>query len=197
MPRTAKQNQVIRDKRKAKITAEGIKLISQKGLKEVVIDDIAKEVGCSHGLFYHYYKRTEDLYAAIPDFIHSSKKVEPFCKLYAPLRDAKGKEGIELLAKNFEDLPNYPELLLHLMHVVFESRESLSFFKRSDGQPMLKIFEDLVRHGQKEGVVKDGKVDELIDLLLDTLNGYIARVLKEGKNAKPLKAELFAKILLK
>lgn len=191
MPRTAKQNQAIRDKRKAKITAEGIKLISIYGLNNVVIDDIAKEVGCSHGLFYHYYKRIEDLYAAIPEFINESKKISSYTAKYLPVAELPAAEGLRLFAKNLEDLPSYPSLVLHTAHIVFSTRESLEFFN------YLNFFKKLVIDGQASGEVKEGDPDALLDLLLDTLGGYIERVIREGSTARPIPADLFAGILLK
>lgn len=191
MPRTAKQNQAIRDKRKAKITQEGIKLISLYGLNNVVIDDIAKEVGCSHGLFYHYYKRTEDLYAEIPSFILSSKRFSAYINKYVAIKDLAPAEAIKLLGKNLEELPSYPALVLHAAHIIFSSEQSLKDFGYYD------FFVKLIKKGQKDGSFKTGKVETLLTLLLDVIGGYISRVLRDGDKATVIPGELLAGVILK
>ena len=191
MPRTAQQNQVIRDKRKTKITAEGIKLISLKGLNNVVIDDIAREVGCSHGLFYHYYKKTEDLYAAIPEYFLGHKKLLPLCSLCKDVAAAGGTEGIKLLADGVAKLPNCPSILVHIVNIAVNNIESLKFFNAYEP------IKALIEAGQKDGTVKDGEVDDLILILISAIKGYVLGILAGGSPIKSIPGSLFAGILLK
>ena len=65
MPRTEKQNARIRNKRKQKILSESLHLFARKRYKAVSIDDIAKEVGCTHSLIYHYFPSKEDVYREV------------------------------------------------------------------------------------------------------------------------------------
>ncbi len=191
MPRTAKQNQAIRDKRKAKITQEGIKLISLYGLNNVVIDDIAKEVGCSHGLFYHYYKRTEDLYADIPAFILNSKRLSTYVNKYTPIKDLSPAEGLKLFSKNMEELPSYPTLALHTANIIFSSEQAMKDFGYYD------FYIRKIKEGQKDGTFKEADPETLLVLFLDVIGGYIGRVLKEGSKATAIPADLLAGVLLK
>ncbi len=191
MPRTEKQNQAIRDKRKAKITQEGIKLISMHGLNEVVIDDIAKEVGCSHGLFYHYYKKTEDLYAEIPTFMMESKKIRPYVDKYLVMGEMKPDEAIKHLAKELENLPSYPKLVLYTADVVFTSICSLKDFGFYD------FFINLFEKGQKEGTIKEANPEALLLILLDVIDGYITRCIKMGPDTRKIPSDIFAGIFLK
>lgn len=62
MPRTFKQNEEIKDKRKAQILEKSLILFANVGIKNVTMDEISKYVGCSHGLLYHYFSSKEDLY---------------------------------------------------------------------------------------------------------------------------------------
>ncbi len=191
MPRTEKQNQAIRDKRKNKITQEGIKLISMRGLNEVVIDDIAKEVGCSHGLFYHYYKKTEDLYAEIPKFMMESKKIRPYVDKYLVINDMKPDEAIKHIAKEFEELPSYPKLALYTADIIFTSTYSLKDFGYYD------FFVNLFKRGQEEGTIKDGDPEAMLLIFMDVVDGYVTRAIKMGPEAKKMPANLFAGIFLK
>ncbi len=190
MPRTAKQNQAIRDKRKSKITLEGIRLISLYGLENVVIDDIAKEVGCSHGLFYHYFKKTEDLYAEIPQFILESKKFAPYVAKYLPMKDMNPRDAINLMSKNLEDLPNYPKIVLHAADIIFTSTLSLKDFGYYD------FFIKLIEDGQKEGYIREGDPEILLMLCVDVIDGYVTRAIKRGSEAKPIPAELLSGLLI-
>lgn len=62
MPRTFKQNEEIKDKRKNQILEKSLILFANIGIKNVTMDEISKYVGCSHGLLYHYFSSKEDLY---------------------------------------------------------------------------------------------------------------------------------------
>ena len=51
--------------RRSQIIKCGLKIFCQKGYEQTKIDDIVSKVGCSHGLFYHYFKTKKDLFHAI------------------------------------------------------------------------------------------------------------------------------------
>ncbi len=65
MPRTEKENERIREKRKNEILDAAIEVFAKKGYEKASCDDINKKVGCSHGLFYRYFKSKEDIYNAL------------------------------------------------------------------------------------------------------------------------------------
>ena len=47
--------------RKKKILDGALKAFCERGVDSTTIDDICDKVGCSHGLFYHYYKNKDEL----------------------------------------------------------------------------------------------------------------------------------------
>lgn len=61
MPRTKKQIENIREKRKTQILDASLKLFAIHGFDNVTSDDITKEAKCSHGLFYHYFNSKEEI----------------------------------------------------------------------------------------------------------------------------------------
>lgn len=65
MPRTEKENAKIREKRKNEILDAAIEVFAKKGYEKTSCDDINKKVGCSHGLFYRYFKSKDDIYNAL------------------------------------------------------------------------------------------------------------------------------------
>lgn len=59
MPRTNKQNEKIKDRRRSQILKAALALFCEKGYDNVSIDDICKKCRISHGLFYHYFDTKE------------------------------------------------------------------------------------------------------------------------------------------
>ena len=56
MPKTARQLEKIKAERKDQIVLAGLKVFCEKGYDGAKVDDIVKKAGCSHGLFYHYFR---------------------------------------------------------------------------------------------------------------------------------------------
>ncbi len=51
MPKTARQLEKIKARRKEQIVLAGLKVFCEKGYEGAKVDDIVKKAGCSHGLF--------------------------------------------------------------------------------------------------------------------------------------------------
>lgn len=62
MARSKEHNERIKEERKDEIERQALLLFSSRGLSATKISDIAKAVGISQGLFYHYFKSKEELY---------------------------------------------------------------------------------------------------------------------------------------
>lgn len=62
MPRTKEQYEEIKRRRREEILLTALKLFCKKGYEATSVDDIVCEVGCSHGLFYHYFKGKQEIY---------------------------------------------------------------------------------------------------------------------------------------
>lgn len=65
MPKSKEQNEKIRKRRRDIIVSAALNVFAEKGLDNTSIDDIAKEVGCSHGLIYHYYDNKNEIFKEI------------------------------------------------------------------------------------------------------------------------------------
>ena len=68
MPRTKAANQKIIDQRKKEIIEASINIFTTRDYKSTTIDDIAKSLNISHGLFYHYFRNKNDLISTIFDY---------------------------------------------------------------------------------------------------------------------------------
>ena len=62
MPKTARQLEKIKAERKDQIVLAGLKVFCEKGYDGAKVDDIVKKAGCSHGLFYHYFRNKQEIF---------------------------------------------------------------------------------------------------------------------------------------
>jgi AcrR family transcriptional regulator len=67
MPRTAQQNQEIRQATRAAIVEAAMRCFAEKGYDQTTIRHIAAEAGISTGLMYHYFEGKEALLQAVFD----------------------------------------------------------------------------------------------------------------------------------
>ena len=51
-----------KEARKREIAIAGLKAFCEKGYAGTTIEDIVKKAGCSHGLFYHYFKNKKEVF---------------------------------------------------------------------------------------------------------------------------------------
>lgn len=71
-PRTTEQNEEIREKSRAKITAAALELFAENGYHATSIAKIASKAGVSKGLIYNYFESKEDLLSALFEHIYDS-----------------------------------------------------------------------------------------------------------------------------
>ena len=65
MPKTKEQFEKIKQERMNEILNHSLYLFALHGYDGVTTDEIAKAVGCSHGLLYHYFGSKEDLFQEV------------------------------------------------------------------------------------------------------------------------------------
>jgi AcrR family transcriptional regulator len=65
MPRSAHENQRLKDARREQILQAGLKVFAGKGLAAAKISDIAAAADLSYGLVYHYFHDKDELYFAL------------------------------------------------------------------------------------------------------------------------------------
>ena len=61
MENLSNKNEVKPDRRDS-IIVSGLKVFCEKGYDGTTVDDIVKKAGCSHGLFYHYFKSKKEVF---------------------------------------------------------------------------------------------------------------------------------------
>lgn len=65
MPRTIEENNKLKEDRINKVLKSSLKLFVMHGFDSVSMDQICKDVGCSHGLIYHYFTNKLEILEAL------------------------------------------------------------------------------------------------------------------------------------
>lgn len=165
MPRTAAQNEAIRDKRKDKIITKTVRLFAIKGFDSITIDDISKASSCAHGLFYHYFEVKEDLYNAI-------------------VTQFETKNTADVL--NFNEIEEMEPLdavkaIIHYYHCVLEESDPIVCYSRFaltkfyqcttatralSGIDLFAEMKKIIKKGQDNGTLKAGDPEEYAKVLV-------------------------------
>jgi len=58
----------VKEKRREEILLGALKVFCEKGYSGATVNDIVNKVGCSHGLFYHYFKSKKDIFDDVCSF---------------------------------------------------------------------------------------------------------------------------------
>lgn len=184
MARTEKQNEQIREARKEKIRMEALQQFSNKGLCATRIQDIAKGVGMSQGLLYHYYPSKEAIYLDMID-----DALEKTNQAAAHVRDmeAPAKEKILFSLRELFKTIEQSDRFRQTCRLIAQATNSAEL--PEDAQDAIikkreipyRIMSEVFRQGQREGSVVDGDPDELSTLYWTSVNGlsiYFATIKK-------------------
>ena len=151
MPRTAEQNQNIKDRRRAKLLAFALKAFAIHGYDKTAIDDITKLAKCSHGLFYHYFDSKEAVFAALIDETLTKEGALPIKEAL----DAGGVKGLRILARHAEKVAegNAKDLAAARIVLFLDEARGLDDAGRAfaDANDLHKVLSTLIRQGQQEG----------------------------------------------
>jgi AcrR family transcriptional regulator len=104
-PRSAAQNETLREQRRAAILEAGLEQFAQDGFERATVAAVARRAGVSQGLIYHYFASKDDLLRAV--FARSMAAVEATLveAAAAPPSDRVAKLVRAALAGVQRDLP--------------------------------------------------------------------------------------------
>lgn len=190
MPRTAAQNEAIRDKRKDKIINKTVKLFALKGFDSITIDDISKASNCAHGLFYHYFDVKEDLYNAI--VAHFETKYADRLLNYEGLEKKTAYQAISDIVHFYHNILNendglvsYSRLSLTRFYLCQEAEKPLF------GVDMFDELCKLAKKGQEEGTIRN-TVDykDIAKVLMSVFLAETELRLADKENFSPMDPEI-------
>lgn len=199
MPRSKEQFDEMKSSRRNEILKSALPLFSLRGYDAVKVDDITKECGCSHGLFYHYFSSKEDLFRAM---MEESKAVGRRCYPRTWLDNSNPVESVNIFVNNIINLLLNDEENCYYMYLYLTSPYQKTLPKPKNSDKKQKYFPELlleiIQTGQKGKTFNEGNPLEITHLFLSLLRGLFYERLNKGKDkfCCPSK-KLLLKILLK
>ena len=168
MPKSASQNALIKEKRKAQIMETALKLFANYGVDNVTVDNISQAMKISHGLFYHYFEDKEDLVNALIAkakdlFTASLNEATKFEKTPYNLI----KAITESILSNLNGTTGNAYYLFLVLSLNYQSKQIGKDFATNLKEYLLNIFEE----GRQAGVFKDMDANDLLSLYFALLEG--------------------------
>jgi AcrR family transcriptional regulator len=155
LPRTKLQNEQLKQERKQMIAECGLKVFCEKSFNGTQMTDIAKKLGVSHGLIYHYFKNKQELFEYVIDKSEqalsseidkivksNTNNTEKLIALTDYLLNSSIKDKIfpfqffTILTKRFQDINLYG---------IFEKKRK---HKHGFFEPLKEIFENGEKNGE-------------------------------------------------
>ena len=165
MPRTREQFSEMKDERLNSILEAALPLFSVRG-KKVSIDAIADKANCSHGIVYHYFKNSEEIYEKL---LKSSTYVELNNKLMNVT-----------LGNSYEKIEEIISILLDISQDKIDRICYLNIIiKNDDKNSLFNILCKLIKEGQNSGKIIAGEPEQVVNTLFFVFKGIYLSFLLE------------------
>lgn len=165
MPRTREQFSEMKDERLNSILSAALPLFSLNG-KKVSIDAISNKAKCSHGIVYHYFKNSDEIYEKL---LKSSTYVELYNRLFGVL------EG-----SSYEKIEEIISVLLDVSEAKFENVCYLNIIIKNEDKNSLKnVLAKLIKEGQNSNKIIAGDPLEVVNTLFFVFKGIYLSFLQE------------------
>jgi AcrR family transcriptional regulator len=195
-PRSKQQNELIKDERREQLLNAALKVFAHKGLAAAKIGDIASAAKLSHGLVYHYFSSTDDIFTelvrraiegATSMMIDAEKQpLEPLQKLRYIASMTLGS------IDETEDSAYYFYLMMqaHASDAGPElARESIRSF-RFPTEVMLRIVEE----GQAKGQIRKGDPMEYATAFWAAIQGLAVYKVANGQGMRMPDSDLLIRM---
>ncbi|PTL79334.1 TetR/AcrR family transcriptional regulator [Vitiosangium sp. GDMCC 1.1324] len=183
MPRTAQQNQRLKEERRSALLKAARELFARRGLAATKMTDLATAAGISYGLVYHYFPDKEAVFLTLVE-----EAVQGGIQLLTDARSAPGSPWEQLHAvcsRMLEEARENSSFLLILVqaqaceNLPTEGEQSLA---RHTAR-FLQLLVELIEDGQRAGQVVDVPAGELARTFLATVEGLaLTRLIKPRSN---------------
>ena len=174
MPRTPLQFKAMKEERQLAILEAALPLFAMNGVKGVSVDAIANKAKCSHGLIYHYYKNSQEIFDAL-------LKSENYKSMY---------EKIFKNRKEMFDIDAFMDIISTLWDFLYLDTQSLCFLLiiiNEEGSKSIEtVLKNLVRRCQNQDVINGGDPSQLVEAFLNEIRGVIYPRLIDKKYNKPI-----------
>lgn len=165
MPRTREQFLEMKDERVVSILNAALPLFSLNG-KKVSIDAISEKAKCSHGIVYHYFKNTEEIYEKL-------LKTPVFLDLKAKLFETK-------IGSSYEKIQEIISILFDVSEKTFEKICFLNILiKEKDKNSLFELLIKLIKEGQNSGKVIGGEPKDIVNCIFCLAKGVYLSFITE------------------
>lgn len=171
MPRTREQFRQMKDERAISILNAALPLFSLNGQK-VSINEICERAKCSHGIVYHYFKNTDEIYQKLLEtstFVELKEKIN------------KVNEG-----SSYEKLEEIVTILLDVSKDKINEICYLNILIKETGKTSLQAsLLKLVKEAQNSGKVIGGEPQDIVNCLFVLLKGiYLSYITEKHPSVK-------------
>ncbi len=162
-PRTKKQFETIRQRRKVSMVTAAMRLFAESGYQHVSISTIAKEAGVSKGLLYNYFENKEQMVKEI--------MIEGIHQMMTDLEGVRKQEInretlINLIDKNFDMMKN--DFQYWKLYIAIISQPQVMEMVKEEVMAMLLPFFTLIStYYQAKGVKNPMAYTFLIGSIMD------------------------------
>lgn len=188
-------NYTKKDVKRQQILNGAIRSFCEKGIVSTTIDDVCKKVGCSHGLFYHYYKNKDELLEDIKktyDYTHLQHYYDVLSDKGNPVSRLR-----EIICYTFHNLYS-DELFAYRFYFIltelfrkneYSIKESIKDYSSLEIDKIYRLFTKLYEDGVAQGLFEtEYSVDEYLKVLATTIIGATVNVLLLPKTARTSKS---------
>ena len=183
MPRTREQFAEMKDERRLSILSAALPLFSLN--KKVSIDAICEKAKCSHGIVYHYFRNTDQIYEKL---LKNLVYIELIDKIFK-LNDGSSYERIEQIISVLLDVSEKKMENVCYLNILIKDREKNSLFS---------LLTKLVKDGQASGTIIGGEPTALVDSVFLLLKGvYLTFLLEKHPDIKVPSIETVMQLLRK
>ena len=184
MPRTNKQNEKIKDRRKSQILKAALALFCEKGYDNVSIDDVCKKCRISHGLFYHYFDTKE---AIKNEFYEEGKEKRDEADSMLNNPHLRGYEFIEKSVQMLlQIIKTEPAACFFVYWEFSELLTSINSYKdlknKLSDHPVLKKTLKEIKEGQKRREVTPGVPEEILLTYISCIVGISFMKMRNKSN---------------
>jgi len=183
MPRTEAANQRIREEQRTKLLNSARKVFARKGVAATMAD-VAAAAGVSQGLAYRYFASKEALFQ---ELVEQSVQtgiagIQRIPNMPGTLRERLGY----LVSMAWEGRREHPEIYQLMYQVLDDDATSANIRELigRQGQTYQNVLRKLIVEGQATGEVAQGDPDQLVIVLLTSLDGLSRLALRDPEWVK-------------
>ena len=152
--------------------------------QKVTVDLITEKAKCSHGIFYHYFKNTDQILDAL---LKSSTYIELKKSLFP--QEGSNYEKIQEILSILLDVSKETFEKVCFLNIIIKDREKTSLYAQ-----LIK----LVKEGQTAGSIIGGEPAQLVDSIFLLLKGlYLTFLLEKRPDTKAPSVETVMQLLRK